>query len=75
MIKNHGKGPKQNAEKLINGQKLTTNEKHMWMGYLPVPPQQLEIKIYYPLATQCCGLKVWNYNKSILDCTKGVQNC
>jgi hypothetical protein len=45
----------------------------MWLGYLPVPPQQLEIHIYFAKSVQLEGLKIWNYNKSILDCTKGVE--
>lgn len=35
LIRNQGKGPKISADKLINGHKLTTNERHMWLGYLP----------------------------------------
>jgi hypothetical protein len=38
IVKNHGKGPKVNPEKLINGQKYTQNDKHMWLGFLPPPP-------------------------------------
>jgi len=38
IIKNHGKGPKISAEKLINGNKLTSNDKFMWLGFLPMPP-------------------------------------
>ena len=44
----------------------------MWMGYLPTPPLQLEIHIYYDKDVQLGGLKIWNYNKSVIDCTKGV---
>lgn len=72
IIKNHGKGPKVSAEKLINGQKLTINEKQMWLGFLPMPPSYLEIHIYYDKSITLEGLKIWNYNKGILDCTKGV---
>ena len=73
IIKNHGKGPKQSTEKLINGAKLTTNDKQMWLGFLPLPPHNLEIHIYFDKSIQLGGLKVWNFNKGILDCTKGVQ--
>jgi hypothetical protein len=73
LIRNQGKGPKISAEKLINGSKLTTNERQMWVGYLPIPPLQLEIHIYYDKTVQLQGLKIWNYNKSVLDCTKGAQ--
>jgi hypothetical protein len=72
IVKNHGKGPKVSAEKLINGQKLTCNDKLMWLGFLPLPPQFLEIHIYFDKAISLQGLKIWNYNKGILDCTKGV---
>ena len=73
VIKNHGKGPKTSTDKLINGQKLTTNDKQMWLGFLPLPPHHLEIHVYFDKAIQLEGLKIWNYNKGILDCTKGVQ--
>ncbi len=73
IVKNHGKGPKVAAEKLINGQKMTNNDKMMWLGFLPMPPQYLEIHIYFEKSIVLEGLKIWNYNKGILDCTKGVQ--
>ena len=43
MIKNQGRGPKVQVDKLINGVKLTNDEKQMWLGYLPLPPKHLEI--------------------------------
>jgi hypothetical protein len=72
LIRNLGKGQKVSAEKLINGQKLTNNEKNMWLGYLPPPNQNLEVVIYYSKDVEIGGLKLWNYNKGIIDCTKGV---
>ena len=72
MIKNPGKGPKVSVEKLINGMKLTRDEKNMWLGYLPTPPSTLEIQIRYDKNIQIGGIKIWNYNKGIIDCTKGV---
>ena len=44
----------------------------MWLGYLPMPPSHLEIMIRFDKATKIGGIKIWNYNKGILDCTKGV---
>jgi hypothetical protein len=72
MIKNQGKGPKVQVDKLVNGVKLTNDEKNMWLGYLPLPPKHLEIQIRVPSDLKIGGLKLWNYNKSIFDCTKGV---
>jgi hypothetical protein len=33
----------------------------------------LEIVILLPKETKLGGLKIWNYNKSAIDCTKGVK--
>ena len=72
MVHNQGNGPKISVAKLINGSKLTKDDKQMWLGYLPPPPKNLEIQIYYSKETKIGGVKIWNYNKGILDCTKGV---
>ena len=72
MIKNHGRGPKVNVSKLINGKKLTCDANNMWLGYLPPPPNNLEILISYEKEIVLGGVKLWNYNKGIIDCTKGV---
>lgn len=45
----------------------------MWLGFLPSPPHHLEIHIFYDKSVIVEGIKIWNYNKGILDCTKGVQ--
>ena len=44
----------------------------MWLGYLPSPPNQLELMIRFDKNVRIGGLKIWNYNKGILDCTKGI---
>lgn len=72
MIRNQGRGPKVPVDKLINGAKLTKDEKQMWLGYLPLPPKHLEIQIRVTNTVALGGLKIWNYNKSSFDCTKGV---
>jgi len=46
----------------------------MWIGYLPLPPKSLEIVITLHRDVQIGGLKIWNYNKSAIDCTKGVKD-
>lgn len=45
----------------------------MWIGYLPMQPKNLEIVILLNQDVQVGGLKIWNYNKSAIDCTKGVK--
>ena len=72
MVRNQGNGPKISVEKLINGKKLTKDDKQMWLGYLPAPPNRLEILVRFDKTINIGGLKIWNYNKGILDCTKGV---
>ena len=44
----------------------------MWLGYLPTPPNQLELLIRFDKNIAVGGVKIWNYNKGILDCTKGI---
>jgi hypothetical protein len=71
-VKNQGKGPKVAVDKLINGKKLTKDDKSMWLGYLPTPPNRLEIMVRFDKTVKVGGIKIWNYNKGVLDCTKGV---
>lgn len=72
-MRNLGNGPKIPLSRLIDGFKLTNDEKHMWIGYLPVHPKHLEIVIDFDKQTEIGGLKIWNYNKSSIDCTKGIK--
>ena len=72
-MKNQGKGPKVAVDKLINGKKLTKDDKSMWLGYLPTPPNRLEIMVRFDKTVKVGGIKIWNYNKGVLDCTKGVN--
>ena len=73
MIKNLGKGPKVSVDKLINGMKLTKDDKEMWLGYLPSPPNNLEIQIRFDKKVNIGGIKIWNYNRGILYCGKSVE--
>ena len=61
---------------LVNGEKFTTEHRNMWIGHLP-PPQQpplhLEIYIWLPKDSEVSAVKIWNYNKSVRDSTKGVR--
>jgi len=61
---------------LVNGQKLTADPRVMWVGKLPAtqyPPVFLEICVSFALSVKPGALKIWNYNKSARDSTKGVK--
>jgi hypothetical protein len=73
MIRNLGHGTKYLIDKMINGHKLTTDDKQMWIGYLPKPPLKLEIVLFFNKQVELGGVKIWNYNKSIIDFTKGIK--
>lgn len=59
------------VSRMIDGVKYTNNSKHMWLAPLPPPPLPLTISI--KLLQPPLGLRIWNYNKSILDSTKGLK--
>lgn len=71
--RNLGKGPKIPTSRLIDGNKLTNLEKHMWIGYLPPPPNHLELVIFLNKDISVGGLKIWNYNKQAIDASKGAK--
>lgn len=65
-------GPKASTSKLVNNQKQTQDDKDMWVCVMPLPPACLEISITLPVV-EIGGLRVWNYNKNMLDSYKGVK--
>lgn len=70
-IKNAG-GPLTNTSKMIDGEKHTEDDKHMWSIPLPIPPLNLEISVNLP--ENPSGIRIWNYNKSVLDSVKGIKD-
>ena len=72
-VRNSGVGALSNPGKIIDGEKRTDDEKHMWLVPLPVPPLNLEICISLPSSDPPAGLRLWNYNKSFLDSVKGIK--
>lgn len=70
-IKNSGTGALSNPGKMIDGEKRTDDDRHMWLVPLPVPPLTLEI--CFNLTEAPAGLRIWNYNKSFLDSVKGIK--
>jgi len=62
---------------LVNGEKFTNEHRNMWIGSLPMPqtpPIFLEILVYFALNVDLAAVKIWNYNKSVRDSTKGVRD-
>jgi hypothetical protein len=80
-IRNASSGPQISSTKLIDGEKQTCDEKHMWLCTMPAPPACLELCIYIPLTNEqnkekredVGSIKMWNYNKSLLDSVKGFK--
>ena len=73
QIRNSGTGALSNPAKMIDGEKRTDDDKHMWLVPLPAPPLNLEICISLPNTESPAGLRIWNYNKSFLDSVKGIK--
>lgn len=54
---------------------MTNNAGNMWLGSLPENSFKIEIDIYLPENVITVGaLKIWNYNKSLIDSGKGVKD-
>ena len=45
----------------------------MWLGTMPEPPKCLEIGIRFKSPLGLGALKIWNYNKSLIDSIKGIK--
>lgn len=62
-----------NPSKLLDAINNTTDDKHMWLGCMPAPPLCLELAITFPSGTRIGGIRLWNYNKSLIESVKGVK--
>ena len=71
QIRNSGPGVFSRVERMLDGVKQTEDESHMWVGPLPAPPSCLEIVIHGLMPS---GIRVWNYNKSLLESVKGIKD-
>ena len=62
------------VDKLLDSTRVTTNSAHMWLA--PWQPQRgaaCTLTVQLPRATQLGALRVWNYNKSLEDASRGVR--
>ena len=65
------------TKSLVNGEKFTNEHRNMWIGRLPLPqnpPISLEIIVFFALTVELSAVKLWNYNKSMRDSTKGLRD-
>jgi len=46
----------------------------MWQGFLPKKSVKLEFAINYNKEKRLGGIRIWNYNRSAKDSTKGVKD-
>ena len=53
---------------------MTNNASNMWLASLPENTLKIEIEIRYSNDITIGGLKIWNYNKSLIDSGKGVKD-
>lgn len=45
----------------------------MWVTYMPQYPKCLELGILFKSEYKLSLIKIWNYNKSLIDSVKGVK--
>lgn len=68
-------GDPRTPRKILDGVNDTSNDEHMWLAPFgkpenDVPHHWLSVKFAKPI--YICGLKVYNYNKSVEDSYRGV---
>jgi hypothetical protein len=70
-VSNSGAGS--DPMKLVDGENNTGDDRHMWVGSIPAPPQCIELVFTWPVEEALAGIRVWNYNRSLIDSVKGVK--
>lgn len=73
FLRNNIGGAPNKLERIIDKVNNTTDSKHMYVETMPAPPVWLEICIQYPLHADIGGIRIWNYNSSLLESIKGIK--
>lgn len=73
-VRNLGASGLSNPGRMVDGNYMTVEEKHMWVGHMPLPPNNVEIIVQINENINIGGIKIWNYNKSLLESVKGVRD-
>ena len=74
-IRNGGLASGKGVEHLINENIYTVNDADMWICSMPPPPKCAEIGITLQGNRGIGALRIWNYNKSLIESTKGIKEC
>lgn len=74
QVNNQKPGTLSHIENIIDGVTQTSDEKHMWYAIMPDLPQSLEILITCQSQHGVGAVKVWNYNRNLLDTIIGVRH-
>lgn len=59
-------------DKLINTKNVTTDDQNMWLAPF-TSGENHYVTINLPSAKELCGIRIWNYNKSLDDTYRGVK--
>ena len=73
LIRNCGLSSIKTIDHIINQQVYTTDEQNMWVCTLPPPPKCAEIGLNLDGQKGIGALRIWNYNKSLIESTKGIK--
>lgn len=73
MIEGGSQTSLRNIHRICDGVYDTMNSDHMWLGTMPDPPKCLEIGISFKTTHGIGAMKIWNYNKSLIDSMKGIK--
>ncbi|KAL4511622.1 hypothetical protein ABPG72_012467 [Tetrahymena utriculariae] len=73
MIEGGPQTSSRNIYRICDGVYDTIDSEHMWFGTMPDPPKCMEIGIKFKSNKGIGALRVWNYNKSLIDSVKGIK--
>jgi hypothetical protein len=73
-LRNCGITSIKNIDKLTNGKIYTTDEENMWICNMPAPPVTPEIFLSIKHERPIAALRIWNYNKSMIESIKGIKD-
>lgn len=73
LIKNASFPNSKNLKNLINDIYETIDENNMWSGYMPAPPDCLELSMIFQRNLEIGLIYIWNYNKSLIESIKGIK--
>ncbi len=72
-LRNCGLSSIKNINKITDSVIYTTEEEHMWLCSMPAPPTTPEIYLNINSAKGIGAIRIWNYNKSLIESTKGIK--